>query len=382
MSRHVEDDPFINFITQARTLGFENTPLRRFYSKYPGRVEEVKLDDRGLVRVCVGEILGTSEVFSVWARPDTYAGNGYGLYLPVKVGDPVWVTFANGDPTQPRYSGGWWLSPSDAPNSATSYLPEEFKNPGNIPSTYGLIVPNGYGWLFEEQLGRDQRFEVWTGTRTAPRSPVTKHHQVLMSDEPGNERVEINTFKGHKIHMVDIDGLERIEIETKDGRKLHLIDIPGGQKIELESSGRKVVLDDVLQRASLETPTQSVVMDDIANTLTILSPGAVNVQAGGAVNVQGAGVNIDSLGGVANMVGQGAANMEFAGAMIKRILSLDVISNAIKLGDTASAVALVTEAFIQFFNTHTHNGNLGAPTGPPIQPATVAAHATQNTKAS
>lgn len=391
MARNIEDNPLVNFINRLRELGLENTACRRFYAKYPGRVEEIKRDDRGLIRVSVREIL--DRPFSVWARPDTYAGNGYGLYLPPQVDDPVWVTFANGDPTQPRYSGGWWMAPSNTPNSAVSHVPEEFKNPGQLPSTRGLVVPAGHGWLFEDQVGRDQRFEVWTGFRdpAAPRTPIVKHHQLIMSDEPGNERVSITSFAGHTIRLVDIEGQEHILIESKDKTRRVLInDIPGAQKIEVESDGRKLLLDDVKQLASIETALQKVELNDALPMITIQTPGEVIVTAGGAasvtaagaVNVTGAGVNINSLAGTANFVGQGAAAMKFTGAMIQEILSLSVISEAIKLGDTAGAVALVTEAFLEFFRNHTHLDSLGAPTSSPVEAVPDNAVLTTKTKAS
>lgn len=47
-----------------------------------------------------------------------------------------------------------------------------------------------------------------------------------------------------------------------------------------------------------------------------------------------------------------------------------VKSPAIELGEGALEKALNGEAFQTFFNSHTHLGNLGAPTGPPISPST------------
>ena len=45
-------------------------------------------------------------------------------------------------------------------------------------------------------------------------------------------------------------------------------------------------------------------------------------------------------------------------------------SSAIELGSGALEKMLLGETFQLFFNAHTHIGNLGAPTSPPIQPST------------
>jgi hypothetical protein len=46
----------------------------------------------------------------------------------------------------------------------------------------------------------------------------------------------------------------------------------------------------------------------------------------------------------------------------------------IQLGKDATEKVILGDAFMTLFNTHTHVGNLGAPTSPPTKPMTPAQH--------
>jgi hypothetical protein len=45
-------------------------------------------------------------------------------------------------------------------------------------------------------------------------------------------------------------------------------------------------------------------------------------------------------------------------------------ANTIELGKGATEKVILGNKFMTLFNSHTHLGNLGAPTGPPITPMT------------
>lgn len=59
---------------------------------------------------------------------------------------------------------------------------------------------------------------------------------------------------------------------------------------------------------------------------------------------------------------------------------VSVICPAIELGSGALEKVLNGETFQTFFNQHTHEGNLGVPTGPPINPS-ISAHLSATVKA-
>ncbi len=62
---------------------------------------------------------------------------------------------------------------------------------------------------------------------------------------------------------------------------------------------------------------------------------------------------------------------ENAKVTAKKSIHLDCSKNAsIKLGASVTDQVILGNKFQQYFNTHQHLGNLGAPTGPPINPST------------
>lgn len=390
---------FYDFFKKTTLLGLENS-VRRFYGKYPGRVVTHKGDDRGLIKVMC-PALGTSEPLGHWARPTSaLAGPGYGFYSPPQIGDPVWLTFDHGDPRLPRYEGSWWEAPG-VPGAATSYVPADFKT-GGLPTTRGFISPAGHGWLIEDLAGRDPRLEIFTGTLPGPLLPVVKNHQIILSDLPAAPKVTVQSSSKQKLVM-DVIG-QSVTLTTPGGFKLVLNDALGTASLESPTT-QKVEINDTAQTINVTgTGTVNVTGPTAVNVnstgtvnvtgttaVNINSTGAVLVNAGGAATVtaagiatvQGAGVAINSTGaGATTMKGGGISTMEFTGKMTQTVNALSVISAAIKMGDETSALSLLTEAFLTLYNTHTHTGNLGAPTGPPLQTAVIGTHSTTKTKAS
>ena len=108
-------DPVGYMIDLIKQDGLENV-ANRFYGKYPAHViDNEDPQSRSRVRLLIPTI-GHTEVGDVgkdyWARPDHpgmsvgKTGQMHGWFLPPEVGDEVWVTFRNGDPRFPVYSGG------------------------------------------------------------------------------------------------------------------------------------------------------------------------------------------------------------------------------------------------------------------------------------
>ena len=255
-------NPLEDFLHTLTAYGLENTASRRYYSKYPGKV--VSNDDpsqEGRVKIVVG-VTGDDKPLTLWAAPSAaFAGNNYGAYFPPEVGDMVWVWFDHGKPTQPHYSGGWWINPSRIKdgdsNVSTSYVPAEFKDSGGgSPTVRGIKTKKGHALLFDDATS-DPKVELWTGVNNA-NAAATRNHQIVMSDKPGEQKVTIKS-----------------------------------------STDQQVVFDTVAKTITISTPGgHSVVLNDTAGSVNVTSTGTVTVDAAGLVTINAAGgVTTNATGG-------------------------------------------------------------------------------------
>lgn len=77
-------------------------------------------------------------------------------------------------------------------------------------------------------------------------------------------------------------------------------------------------------------------------------------------------------GDVVEVTNSGTVNVKCAKVNVKATESihLDCSKNAsVKLGKNAASSVILGETFLAVFNSHTHTGNMGAPTSPPTAPA-------------
>jgi hypothetical protein len=109
-----------------------------------------------------------------------------------------------------------------------------------------------------------------------------------------------------------------------------------------------------------------VTLSDKAGNQIVLDSNA------GSLSVQVSGDQSQTVGGnlTINVTGSAA---------ISAPSGVTIDSASIKLGSSAS-LTLVNDTFFTVFNTHTHVGNMGAPTSPPVVPAINNVHSTIFTK--
>lgn len=350
-------DPFDLFVKRLMDFGLENTVARRYYSKYAGLVTDTAdPSQEGRVKVVVS-VTGFDQPLALWAIPSSpFAGADRGLYFPPEVGDVVWVWFDHGDPTQPNYSGGWWTNPDRTVDSQekpeTSSVPTEFKTTGS-PTTRGIKTKAGL-LLFEDSSDRDPRVEIATISQGGLNAAAAKHHVLVLSDKPGDERVTITTTAG--LSMMMHDPSFSIKLATPQSRSL--------------------VLSDQDQKASLETSMSKVELLDVGPSLTLQTQGLMQHQAQA---LQAVYQNAEwSIQAAATMKTVGALTlMATAGAVIVSGLTLQLVSATVVAGillGTGAVLRLVTETLLAIFNanvllynSHTHPvttvgvGNLGAP---------------------
>ena len=152
-----------------------------------------------------------------------------------------------------------------------------------------------------------------------------KHKPPETNSDGKNNIRKFRSRSGHEIVFNDDseNKKERLEIHTKAGHRIVLDDASGKEKVEIkDKSGNEIVM---------KTPD---------NSITIKCSGKVTISAQKEVMVD---------------------------------------AQAIKLGGTGGKT-LVTDVFIDLFNTHTHTGNQGAPTSPPTVTSQMKVHSTSITK--
>lgn len=360
-------DPLEVFLKNLERYGLENLSSRRYYSKYFGIVDSNSDEhQQGLIRVCVPAI-GRESVIPRDAYPSSpFAGPNFGFYFPPEEGTNVWVWFDHGDTAHPHYSGQWWANPGQPRSALTSYIPYEFiDSAGGSPTTRGIKTKQGHAILFEDSAEKRPRIEIWTGQENGLGAAATKHHRLELSDEPGDEKVILESFKGHRITYNDLDGGERIFVETQGGHTIELSDIPGQEKIEIVSvlghtitmddvnqkitittpDDRKFELDDVAESAVIETATQKIQVLDAIDTINVETPGQITATAGGLATITSFGTTVDATAGLTTRQGTGGLIENFTGA-VTRTYTGDVT-------DVTTGVVTRTDAGIV---TESHGG--------------------------
>lgn len=395
-----DESEFEKFEQRSREDGLENT-IRRFYSWYRGVVTSITDPNaRGRIKFRLDLISDVPE-WGNFAEPlPVFAGTGFGIFFPPRVGDVVHIAFEFGDVNQPFYIGGFWANP------AHSELPEEIFDRITPATTRLIKTPAGHALIFEDgdetlnPMPMEKRVELRTASMTIPAdgSPpvVTIRHQLIMSDRdrrvelsstgedaqnPGVKfhilefddllkKVTLKSGQGHSIVLDGTTGAEKITITTKGGHKFTLDDTIAAPKISLETVGKSsIVMDDTpgKQQINITTPQQrQVLLDDtgpgnilvkdplgnIINAgpagIQVTSPSMVNVQAGGlvsvtaagAVSVQGAGIAQSSIGGPVANFATGAASALFLGLMNSVIVG--AVSAVLLGGLTLIVPTLVT----------------------------------------
>lgn len=182
---------------------------------------------------------------------------------------------------------------------------------------------NGYGAFFVPEKGDEVLVAFIHGDM---RLPVILGGLYNGKDKPPSFRSSsqdqkmIRTKGQHELLFDDSQGKERVRIKTKSGHTADLSDFE--KKLTLQSSGG-----------------QSIVVDDSAKTIT--------------VQTSGKSITINGTSGEIKVTGQ----------------SVTIEAPKVSLGPAASQSLILGEAFLAFFNLHTHTCTAPAsPSSPPIAP--------------
>ncbi len=227
-----------------------------------------------------------------------------------------------------------------------------------VPSVLGTDVVTGWampcvpyggdedqGFLFIPEVGAgvwiefeegDLEFPIWVGTFWSgpgldsqlpkPNNPDGAE-QGSVQDPPSRKIVK--TKKGHTLQFEDADGSEMVILV--EGENGHVVTMDAnGIKVTDGKSGHEITLD-----------ASGIVISDGANT-------------GNIVTMDASGATVADKNGNSVVFGAGGIQVGSSAAVESLVLGTTLAANV--------------ASFLISLSTHTHVGNLGAPTSPPVAP--------------
>ncbi|HEY2946874.1 MAG TPA: phage baseplate assembly protein V [Micromonosporaceae bacterium] len=221
---------------------------------------------------------------------------------------------------------------------------------GDIVTGWALpCVPYGgdanQGFLFIPEVGAgvwvefeegDLEFPLWVGTFWS--KPGDDSELPKPNDPDGTEqgsvqdaptRKIIKTLKGHTLQFEDADGGELITLV--DGANGHVVTLDAsGISVTDGKNGHKITLD-----------AAGIVVSDGANS-------------DNQVVMDATGLTVQDKNGNQIIMGPGGIQVGSSGAVESLVLGTTLAANV--------------ASFLISLSTHTHVGNLGAPTSPPVAP--------------
>lgn len=132
--------------------------FKRYYGIYRGIVTDNRDPlKRGRIYARVPGV-GQQAAPEVWIYPAMEgAGQDRGSFWPPEIGDSVWVSFSNGDPSKPLvYWSGWY---GESKGKGISDLPAEFAYQDDSPVRRGFVTRGGHRVVFSDAEG-DERVEI------------------------------------------------------------------------------------------------------------------------------------------------------------------------------------------------------------------------------
>lgn len=207
---------FEAFFSNLMLHGLEYFKL--YYGSYMAIVRDNKdPEGRGRIQAYCPEVGQQEPGPAVWIQPAfPGAGKNRGSFWPPEIGDGVWVTFSNGNPSKPKsYQGGWFGS---------TEVPSEFAYDSDMPKKRGMITRGGHSIIFSDAPG-DERLEI---TWHKPEKEVEDRKETPDRTDADGEPVGATAFlrfvedsivlqvKDTKTQIVIEDGKITIDAEDVD----------------------------------------------------------------------------------------------------------------------------------------------------------------------
>jgi hypothetical protein len=199
-----------------------------------------------------------------------------------------------------------------------------------------LFIPEQDAGVWVEFEEGDLEFPIWVGafwSKPGDESELPKPNQADGSEEgsvqdPPTRKI-IKTLKGHTLQFEDADGSEMITlVEATDG---HVVTLDAdGIKITDGANGHTITLD-----------ASGILITDGKNS-------------GNEIKMESSGTTVSDKNGNSVILGPGGIQVGSSSATEFMVLGTTLKLNVVN--------------FLISLSTHTHVGNLGAPTSPPVAP--------------
>ena len=208
-----------------------------FYRVYPGiyrGIVTANNDPRKQGRIQAHVPTIGDRASTTWIKPMALgAGDNRGIFWPPEVGDPVYVSYAEGQPTRPEcYFGGWFGYRDDDTD-----VPENLGYSGDYPDIRGMVTRMGHKLIFSDADG-DERVElIWNKPNA---SDAAKSDRTVTASEGsvsgGGGTASIKFTPNGSIEITDNSNPAQTIILDSQSGKIEISD-KTGNKVTLSASG-------------------------------------------------------------------------------------------------------------------------------------------------
>lgn len=256
---------FEKFMKNLMKYGLEHFGL--YYSEYDGTcVDNEDPEEQGRIKVRVPLVAGGIPI-GAWAWPKLpMGGRNKGTFWVPDVGDPVAVTFKNGNPSYPKYSGGYWPKIGGSDNQA----PSDAYTDG-VPTKRIFRTAAGHELTFDDNPEDLTVKMIWTD-KTDEDNPkytflaMTKEGNIQMATHVGSF-LEMRTVEGEEANILT-DKNGNSFIQDKDGIKI--VDASGNSFSLAEGLAQILGTDSVVINApGINLKAGGVEVGDVATDSTI-----------------------------------------------------------------------------------------------------------------
>lgn len=304
-----------------------------YFKVYPGVYRGVVTsnkdpESRGRIQARIPQAC-VYEPLDVWIKPATQgSGVNRGMFWPPEVGDTVFISFAQGNPTRPEvYWGGWFGYPNNIPS-----VPEEFAYTNEKPETRGFATRMGHVLLFSDEADNERIELKWH--RSAPADSAREDEKLTAT----------RTLGDAASLSVKPDG----SIELKDINETTIL---------LDGDNRQIVITDVNENQITTTEDGIRITDNASNDILMDAAGKKTVITDANEN----SITMDGSGIVVKDKHGNEVILNSSGAEIK--------STKVNIGKGADSPAMRHRDWEVWASTHTHPTAVGN-SGPPVTPPT------------